>query len=120
MILISIENALFLLPFFTLAGFPFPGLTLTTAAVTVMEGIGTEDIISTGIIFYPNPAKYIVHLQITLNQANHYKFEIFNSNGILVRRPLNKWMEAAEHDIAIDLTHLLRGICMAKLRTGNE
>jgi hypothetical protein len=98
----------------------FPGLTLTTAAVNVTEGTGVEDVISTGMIFYPNPAKDIVHLQFDIKQANYIYIELYNTNGILVCQPVNSWMEPAGHDIAIDLTHLPRGIYLVKMRTGNE
>jgi hypothetical protein len=104
----------------TMTNAKFPGLTLTTAAVTVTEGTGVEDVISTGIIFYPNPARDIVHLQFDITQADYIIIELYNTNGILVCQPVNSWMKPAGHDIAIDLTHLPRGIYLMKLRAGNE
>jgi hypothetical protein len=104
----------------TMTNAKFPGLTLTTAAVTVAEGTGVADVISTGMIFYPNPAKDIVHLQFDIKQATYIYIELYNTNGILVCQPVNSWMEPAGHDIAIDLTLMPKGTYIVRLCAGDE
>ena len=104
----------------TMTNAKFPGLTLTTADVTVTGSTGLEVVISAGIYLYPNPVRDIVHLHFDLKQANYCSIELYNLNGILICQHFKRWMETSDHDIAIDLTHLPRGAYMMKLFSGNE
>ena len=104
----------------TMTNAKFPGLTLTTAAVTVTEGTGIEDITANELNFYPNPAKDMVHLRFILSRENLVSIEIYNLNGSLISQPFSNWMMPAEHDININLTHMPKGMYMVKLRAGNE
>ena len=87
---------------------------------------GTTDIIDVSGNFknkldppFPNPTNGEVTLNYYLNKKQNISIELFNVKGQLVKTVLkNNFRQAGEHQIKIDVDHLIAGKYMVRLNGG--
>ncbi|MCB9231693.1 MAG: T9SS type A sorting domain-containing protein [Bacteroidia bacterium] len=68
---------------------------------------------------YPNPSASQVMVPFSVKNAGNVRLEIFNSVGKKVAEPVNTFMTAGDHEIAIDLNNLSNGKYFFILNTDN-
>jgi Leucine-rich repeat (LRR) protein len=89
----------------------FPGLTLTTAPVTITEGSGIETELNTDIFVYPNPVEDKLHIKLSQN-------DLISEIGVytIAGRCL-LFHENLPSPITINLKDFKPGIYLVKLTT---
>ncbi|MBM3327735.1 MAG: T9SS type A sorting domain-containing protein [Calditrichaeota bacterium] len=65
----------------------------------------------------PNPFNALAEVRFELEQAADVKLQMFDISGRLVRMPVDGWLEAGRHSIAVEGCDLPAGIYIFRLKT---
>ncbi|MBM3327293.1 MAG: T9SS type A sorting domain-containing protein, partial [Calditrichaeota bacterium] len=65
----------------------------------------------------PNPFNSLTEVRFELEQTGDVKLQMFDINGRLVRKPVDGWLEAGRHSIAVEGRDLPAGIYIFRLKT---
>ena len=69
---------------------------------------------------YPNPAQDDLIFYFNMDQAQKIKIEIYNQVGQLVSGSLNKMMDIGEHTLRFNISHLVNGTYLVRIKIGNS
>ncbi len=71
------------------------------------------------MLAFPNPVNDIVHLRFILNQSRAVNVKIYDVTGKMILQQFHGILNPAEHDIAMDLSELVKGMYLIRFRSGD-
>jgi hypothetical protein len=69
---------------------------------------------------FPNPFNAVTTIVFNLPQSGDVSLNVFDIKGRLVSTLVGSWIEAGTHQVVFDANHLVSGIYVYQLATGNS
>ncbi len=92
--------------------------TCSSASIGITELSPVSEAFKVSSI-WPNPASNIINLKISLLQNERISFEIYNLQGKLIERNLEKSFPVGDHQIQLDVNQLSAGQYLIKIQASN-
>ena len=99
----------------------YTALSKTSSTYTNNNSQPSSNIVENlAVSLYPNPTIDESNISFQLNNENKVKIEVYDLNGGIVAAPLNKKLNAGNHNIKVNIGQASNGLYIVKMTVGKE
>ncbi len=108
--------------FYRISGIDYANnIGLLDSLSILVEEVGIKPMVPSDFILtaYPNPFNPRIAISYKLSASSHINTSIYNTQGILVKKLINGFVEAGNHEIIWDATGMPSGVYIVTMRVEN-
>jgi Secretion system C-terminal sorting domain len=95
-------------------------LYLDNINVQTVTGIGNDQVATSSVLLYPNPANDLMNVSFVLNQTENVTVNVYNAIGELVNATAYNNMAAGQQNVQINTANLSAGMYMVEIVSGTS